>query len=137
MSCLARPSAKKPAERSSSTGIASMPGCSANANASGVDRDPGETTARLTPDLNSVSAATLPQRAFTLRMSSAGGFMDRSPGGYAPSRASCIALNLSSVSANSVSGEDPETEFAETELKFKAMQDALPGAGPPAGRRVG
>ena len=39
------PNAKKAAERSSSTGIASIRGCRASTIVNGVDRDPGEVTA--------------------------------------------------------------------------------------------
>jgi hypothetical protein len=47
-----------------------MLGCRARASVSGVEREPGETTTRLTPDRTSVSATTLAHKAFTFRKSS-------------------------------------------------------------------
>ena len=52
----AAPSAKKPAERSSTITVTSIPGSRQSATASGVDRDPGETTARRSPPRASSSA---------------------------------------------------------------------------------
>ena len=68
--CLARPSAKNAAERSSSTGMDSMRGCRAKAIVSGADREPGEITAWRNPSCASVSTSTLPHRLFVLRKSS-------------------------------------------------------------------
>ena len=69
--CRASPRAKNAAERSSSTGMASIGGCPANAKVSGVEREPGETTACRNPSRASVSTMTLHQRLFVLRKSSA------------------------------------------------------------------
>src|SRR5690606_31771732 len=66
---LASPSAKKPADRSSNTGTASTPGCRANAMVSGVQRDPGDTTARTTPHRTSVSTSTLHHNELVFRKS--------------------------------------------------------------------
>ena len=45
----AAPSAKKPAERSSTITVTSIAGSRKSASASGVEREPGQTTARRTP----------------------------------------------------------------------------------------
>src|SRR5687768_4494184 len=78
--CFARPSAKKPADRSSNTGIASMPAWAASAITSGVDREPGETTAWRTPQRARVSTSTLAQRQFRLRASGGETFDMPAPG---------------------------------------------------------
>ena len=51
----AAPSAKKPAERSSRITVTSICGSRQSATASGVEREPGETTARRTPQRASSS----------------------------------------------------------------------------------
>jgi len=57
----ANPSAKKPAERSSSMGSVSNPLHASQARIKGVDREPGEKTTYRTPMAKSVRAKVVPQ----------------------------------------------------------------------------
>ena len=82
--CLANPSAKKAAERSSNTGTASTPGWRTNAMVNGVERDPGETTACVTPRLTSVSTSTLHHKVLVFRKSK----------GVIPAHPAASAFNL-------------------------------------------
>jgi hypothetical protein len=66
---LAIPNAKKDAERSSKTGIASICGCWANATAKGVERDPGQITAVVNPSRCRVAARIEAQTELVLRKS--------------------------------------------------------------------
>ena len=60
------PSAKKPALRSSSTTVTSIEGSRHRATASGVEREPGETTARRTPQR--ASSSTIAEARAVLRL---------------------------------------------------------------------
>jgi hypothetical protein len=66
---LAIPKAKKAAERSSRTGIASISSCWAKAIARGVERDPGQIIAMVNPKHFRVSARMEAQTVLVLRKS--------------------------------------------------------------------
>ena len=63
---LAKPSAMKPAERSSSATVVPISMFSAKAKASGVEREPGEMTTWRRPRLANVRTPTADQSAFVL-----------------------------------------------------------------------
>ncbi len=62
----AAPSAKKPAERSSTMTVTSIAGWRHSASARGVERDPGETTARRTPQR--ASSSTIAEASAVFRL---------------------------------------------------------------------
>jgi len=68
---LAKPSAKKPAERSSKIEIASSFGFRAAATVNGVEREPGEITTVATPSRAKTSIVNAPQTELTLERASA------------------------------------------------------------------
>jgi hypothetical protein len=63
------PRAKKAAERSSNMGMVSIWGCLAKAKVSGLEREPGDITAKTNPKRERVSTITQAQSVLTLEKS--------------------------------------------------------------------